>query len=387
MQKLKRRIQKYPIVFLFFFLLFGFSMLDPLFPKRDSSELENRDLAQYPSITLNGLITNKWMVDYESYVKDQFAFRDTWIDLKSRTEGMLLKTENNGILFGKDNYLFAKDMALDSEKQYGLNMTAMLKFAQRHPGGVQAMIVPSSGTILNDKLPAFAPLRDENAYLDDIFKQLTDAGVTVHDVRDTLAAHKDEYIFYRTDHHWTSYGAYLAYSQFAQTNGLALFDTESAPAVDVPDFYGTHYSKARNYNVMTDTITYYDLPNTLTVQTLNDIGKVVKEEKGTLYSTEKFAQRDKYAAFLRGNNGYSELAGNGTGRLLVVKDSYANSFIPYLVENYDTIGIVDFRANPLKLDKIMADGGFDTVLFVYSFDAFTSDLNFAAKIASGITAG
>ncbi|MEG2394132.1 MAG: DHHW family protein, partial [Ruthenibacterium sp.] len=125
--------------------------------------------------------------------------------------------------------------------------------------------------------------------------------------------------------------------------------------------------------------TYYDLPNTLTVSK-HDPQNNVQIEEGGLYDTAKFDTRDKYAAFLRGNNGYSVLQGNGTGSILVVKDSYANSFIPYLVADYATIGIVDYRDNVQKLDSIMAEGNYDTVLFLYSFDAFTTDRNFAAKI-------
>ncbi|MEG1275487.1 MAG: DHHW family protein [Ruthenibacterium sp.] len=379
MQKWKRRLQKYPLVFLFFFLLFGFAVLDSQWPKRPYSELENRPLAQYPPITAKGLATNKWMVNYESYVKDQFAFRDTWIDLKSRTEGVLLKTENNGIWFGKDHYLFAKFLGLADETQYKDNVYALSKFAARHPGQVDAIIVPSASAVLQDKLPFAAPVLNEDSYLDTIFAQLKDAGVNTCDVRSTLREHANDYIYYRTDHHWTSAGAYLAYAQYAKAKGLPLFDTAAAPAVEVPDFYGTHYSKARNYNVVTDTITYYDLPNTLTVSK-HDPQNNVQIEEGSLYDTAKFDTRDKYAAFLRGNNGYSVLQGNGTGSILVVKDSYANSFIPYLVADYATIGIVDYRDNVQKLDSIMAEGNYDTVLFLYSFDAFTTDRNFAAKI-------
>ena len=86
----------------------------------------------------------------------------------------------------------------------------------------------------------------------------------VYDLRKTLRAHGDEYIFYRTDHHWTSEGAYLAYEQFAGSKGLPLFDRSAANEKKVENFYGTSYSKARNYDVVPDTITYYDLPNQLT---------------------------------------------------------------------------------------------------------------------------
>lgn len=375
MEKIIRGLRKYPLVLVFFIFLLGFSVLDALWPKRERSELENRSLAQYPIISVSGLLTNKWMVDYESYVKDQFAFRDTWIDLKSLSETAILKTENNGILLGKDGYLFKKTFALD-EVRLTRNIEAIEKFSQRHPGIADVMIVPSAATILQDKLPLAVPLTHEDTYLDTIVSRLSPVA-TVYDLRPTLRAHQAEPIFYRTDHHWTSEGAFLAYEDYVLSKGLPVFDRQSVPAKTVPEFYGTHYSSARNFNVISDTIVYYDLPNTLTVYPKPG----VEGQPGGLYELEKFETRDKYAAFLRGNNSYSEIQGSGEGSLLIVKDSYANSFVPYLVNNYAKIGIVDFRQNPQKLDQILTEGGFERVLFLYSLDAFASDTYFTAKVA------
>ena len=219
------------------------------------------------------------------------------------------------------------------------------------------------------------PLADENQYLDKIFARLS-ANANVYDLRETFSAHNEEYIYYRTDHHWTATGAFYAYQQYAQSKNLPVFDQNNASAVEVKNFYGTHYSKARNVNVVPDVITYYDLPNEMTVFTDG------KGDVGTLYSKEKFETRDKYAAFLRGNNGYSEIKGDGDGSVLVIKDSYANSFIPYLTADYEKIGVVDYRMNLDKIDAIMEKGGYDRVLFLYSFDAFSEDMYLASRIAN-----
>ena len=104
-RNLWQELKKVPIVLLFLAFLFCFSILDALWPKREFSELENRKLMQPPKLTLAGVLSkdDPWMAKYTEYTKDQFIFRDGWIDLKSRAEAMLLKTENNGIWFGKDN--------------------------------------------------------------------------------------------------------------------------------------------------------------------------------------------------------------------------------------------------------------------------------------------
>ena len=379
-RNLWQELKKFPIVLLFLAFLLCFSILDALWPKREFSELENRKLMQPPKLTLAGVLSkdDPWMAKYTEYTKDQFIFRDGWIDLKSRAEAMLLKTENNGIWFGKDNYLFPKFLAVG--ERFEKNLDAVECMAQRHPGKVSVMIAPSSSLVLSEKLPWQAPVADEDIYHDSIVERLS-GQAAVYDLRKTLRAHGDEYIFYRTDHHWTSEGAYLAYEQFAGSKGLPLFDRSAADAKKVENFYGTSYSKARNYDVVPDTITYYDLPNQLTVYTANADGSE-SGETGPLYNTADFETRDKYKAFLRGNNGYSVLEGNGTGSILIIKDSYANAFIPYLVEDYASIGIVDFRYLNEKVDSLIERGGYDEILVLFSFQGFMDDMTLAAKIAT-----
>lgn len=379
-RNLWQELKKFPIVLLFLAFLFCFSILDALWSKREFSELENRKLMQPPKLTLAGVLSkdDPWMAKYTEYTKDQFIFRDGWIDLKSRAEAMLLKTENNGIWFGKDNYLFPKFLAVG--ERFEKNLDAVERMAQRHPGKVSVMIAPSSSLVLSEKLPWQAPVADEDIYHDSIVERLS-GQAAVYDLRKTLRAHGDEYIFYRTDHHWTSEGAYLAYEQFAGSKGLPLFDRSAANEKKVENFYGTSYSKARNYDVVPDTITYYDLPNQLTVYTANADGSE-SGETGPLYNTADFETRDKYKAFLRGNNGYSVLEGNGTGSILIIKDSYANAFIPYLVEDYASIGIVDFRYLNEKVDSLIERGGYDEILVLFSFQGFMDDMTLAAKIAT-----
>lgn len=374
-----KKLRRFPVVLLFFLFLFGFSLLDFFWPDRESSELENRPLAQLPRFTWAGLFSedSPWTAKYGEYVKDQIALRDSWIDLKSRAESVLLKTENNGVWLGKDHQLFAKFLSVG--KRFEVNLGAVERMAERHPGKVHVMIVPSASLVLSDKLPWQVPIADENACHDAIAQRLKGKAI-VYDLRDTLLAHKDEYIFYRTDHHWTSEGAFIAYQAFAQQNSLPVFDKSAFIEQHVPDFYGTNYSKARPFNAKSDVITYYDLPNQLSVYQTNADGSETVTA-GPLYAKSDFETRDKYKAFLRGNNGYSVLEGNGSGSILVVKDSYANALIPYLTADYAAIGIVDYRYLNERIDSLMDRGGYDEILLVYSFQGFMNDLTLSAKIA------
>ena len=202
-------------------------------------------------------------------------------------------------------------------------------------------------------------------------------------MRQTLASHSGEYIFYRSDHHWTSDGAYYAYDALCGALGLTPFDRAAHTAETVPDFYGTSYAKCRQWNAKPDTITYYDLPSTLTVYQVSAADSFAPLSETGLYNTGKFASYDKYGAFLYGNNGLSRLSGTGSGSILVIKDSYANCFVPYLTENYANVDVVDLRFYNYGLDGLIGENNYDQILVLYSFASFKADTKLAVLGLAG----
>lgn len=360
---------------LFIFLLVGFSALNLFWPKRDMSELENRKLAQFPAFSVKALLNGTWFGDLSEYVQDQVAFRDGLIDLESAFNNLVFaKTEEDGILLGKDGWMFTKlfDISDGTQKQLDKNLQAVTSFASRHPGKVTFLLAPSASVIYPEMLPAGAPMVDENAMLDDIFAQVSSAADVI-DMRPVFTQQKEQYLYYKTDHHWTTQGAYLAYEQFCQLKGLSPFDTNTYQAESVPGFYGTHYSATRRWNVQPDTITYYPLDNPMTIFDIGAETEYTPRTTESMINTEKFGTRDKYAAFLDGNNGYSVIEGNGEGSILVVKDSYANCFVPFLTANYEKIGVVDLRNFSYGLDSTIESEGYDQILILYNFQTFIAD--------------
>ena len=342
----------YPVLVVFSLFFIGLFALDLITPDRAYSEMENTTLSQRPALTqLSAKGLNSYFTAYTKYVKDQVFGRDNWISLQSVVETTLLqKEQSGGILLGKEHMMFPRTFGLlDSENRtLPKNTAAVEALCQRYPG-------------------------KEDAYLDQLSAAVQAAGGRFVDVRQTLAEHKDEYIYYRTDHHWTSLGAYYAYQQLCGALGLTPFDPAAHTALTAENFYGTHYSKARTWNAVPDTITYYDLPNALTIWNVTAAGQPTDGQTTGLYDTDKLSVYDKYAMFLHGNNGLSRIEGNGTGRILVIKDSYANCFAPYLTANYAQIDVVDFRNYNYGLDQLIADNDYDQILVLYSFDSFKSD--------------
>ena len=337
----------YPVLIVFTLFFVGLFALDLLTPDRAYSELENTTLSQRPALTqLSAQGLNNYFTAYTKYVKDQVFGRDNWISLQSVVETTVLqKEQNGGILLGREHMMFPRTFGLlaSEERTLPKNTAALEALCQRYPGKVNVLLAPAASDIYPENVPANAPLLDEHNYLDQLSAAVQTAGGRFVDVRGTLTEHKSEYVYYRTAHHWTSLGAYYAYQQLCGVLGLTPFDPAAHTALTADGFYGTHYSKARTWNAVPDTITYYDLPNSLTIYNVTAAGQPTDGETTGLYDTAKLAVYDKYAMFLHGNNGLSRVQGDGTGRILVIKDSYANCFVPYLTANYADIDVGDFR--------------------------------------------
>lgn len=372
-----KRRPGYALLFLCGGLLFGFSLVNLLWPKRTQLALENRKAASFPAFSVSALLDGSWQSGFARWMQDQFAFRDAAVNTQRAADEMLFqKVEEGGILLGKDHWMFTKLFTVDdaTQKQLAKNVQAVSDFAASHPGKVTFLLAPSASVIYPEELPAGAPMVDEDAMLDDILAQVG-RSASVLDLRPTFTDLKDEYLYFKTDHHWTPNGAYRAYEQFCELKGLTPFDRAAHEAVTVTDFQGTHYSATRLWNVENDEITYYSLDNLMTIYKITGEAQYEPETTENLVNTQKFNTRDKYAAFLDGNNGYSTIEGSGTGSILVVKDSYANSFIPYLTANYAKIGVVDFRNFKYGLDSTIEKEGYDEVLVLYNFQTFIADTN------------
>lgn len=367
----------YPLLCTGLLLLIGVSVFNLFWPKRTQIELENRRAAQFPDFRLEDLLDGSWQSDFSRWMQDQFLLRDQWINAQRATDEIAFqKVEEGGILLGKDRWMFTKLFTVPDSTlaQMNKNVEAVADFAANYPGKVTFLLAPSASAIYPEELPAGAPMIDENAMLDDIFARVGESAAVL-DLRDTFTACKDEYLYFKTDHHWTPHGAYRAYEQFCALKGLTPFDTSAQQPVTVSGFQGTHYSATRLWNVEDDVITYYPLENPMTIYRITGEAQYEPQTTEPLINTDKFNTRDKYAAFLDGNNGYSVIEGNGTGSILVVKDSYANSFVPNLTQNYAKIGVVDFRNFKYGLDSTIEQEGYDEVLILYNFQTFIADTN------------
>ena len=376
---MKKSLRNYRLFFhrlgLLFFLLPVIVLVSSIIlPDTGFSEKENRILASRPALKLDQIISGGYEKQFETYENDQFPLRDMWITLKATTDRLMGKVEENGVYLGKNGYLMEAFNA-PSQTQYDATVNAMTSFAQKHSDLKQyALIAPNSVNILKSNLPAFAPTDDQNPWIDKLKDSLTSAGVTFIDIRDTFTDHKTEDLYYHTDHHWTTLGAYYAYLQAAAVMGIDISSDSYDKAPVSQTFKGTLSAKSGFRSGETDELDVF-LPNG--DNTLSSVVNYVDEQKksASFYDTSKLNTRDKYALFFGGNHAQIKISTptESNNTLLVLKDSYANSFVPFLAQHYRKIIMIDPRYYYGDLEQLLQVENVQEVLYLYNANTFFAD--------------
>ena len=362
-----------------------FLVANAVSPDRTFSEVENRNLEQLPAVDFGtpeklfrdgNFFNGQFMRDFETYTTDQFIGRDAWVDLKARTERALGKKENNDVYFADNDTLITRfdQPAADRVTE---NLNYVNKFVENVDIPVVFSLIPTQACIWADRLPEGAP----NASQTDLMTQAQGAvtGATWADVYTPLMEHKDEDIFYRTDHHWTSLGAYYGYTGLAQALGYEPVSLDSyTETVRSTEFYGTVFSSSGVRWVSPDTISTYvpDTGITVVSHTYDNKGNPVEEPR-SLYVESFLNVKDKYSMFLGGNQSLGVVTTPNTDKpkLLIIRDSYTDSLVPFLTPHFSEIHLIDLRYYKLSIQEYIQQNEIDQALVLYSVPNFVTDSN------------
>lgn len=360
---------------MFLITIFLFVGLNLISKDKKFSENENRLLEQKPKFTLDRLFEGRYTKKYEKYAVDQMVGRDKFIQIKTKTDSWMGKNSENGVFKCYDGYLI-ENFEKPNEEYLDANLEAINKFAKKHNNVEQSMLIaPNAVNILDDKLPAFSPVYNQEEYLDRLSKSIEN-NIAFINVSDSMRKHKDEYIYYKTDHHWTTLGAYYAFLDFAKQTGLKVKPNSYEKYRVSNDFYGTLYSKS-GYKVDPDKVDIYT-PKDKNDQVIVEY-KEEKKKSSTIYNSKTLSKKDKYEVFLGGNHTVVDI--NTTSKsskvLLLVKDSYANSFVQFLTPYYKEIIMVDPRYYYEDIEKLMKEKSVTDVLYLYNANTFFKDSSLA----------
>ena len=358
-----------PALVLLLFIIVVFTA-NLIVPDREFSEKENRNLASPPVFTFESLFSGKFTTDFENYITDQFFARDFWVSLKTGCERLLGKNEINGVLIGKDKLLVSEFPVPDASRLQG-NASSVEKFAQNAGIPVYFTLIPGSIELWSDRLPTTGRTASQAEIIENAYAATPSA---LHvDSYSALSSHVNEDIYYTTDHHWTTLGAYYGYAALVTEMGLTPMELPEVWS-ETSGFFGTASSACGLTPGSGDTVSLR-VPETVAKNV-----RVYAEGKwtdGALYKTENLAVKDKYTVFLGGNDPLTVISGSAPEgkKLLLIKDSYANSEIPYLCEHFSEIHVVDLRYYKESISAYVESNGIEVAVVSYSVANFSEDTN------------
>lgn len=381
-----KNLHKKIMIVLFALFMLAMPILTLVFlspEKQPFSENENRYLAQFPKFSFESYKNKKFMEGFDDWISDRFVGREQWIEFKNSSDRAIGKTEINGVFI--ENDMMMEAWKSYDQTIYDKNLKAINKFAENHENiPIYFMLVPNAQEIYKNNLPAFAPVENQKKFIDNFYAELSGFEGTVDVYSALKEKSENSYIYYRTDHHWTSYGAFLAYQAAAPVLGYesypySAFEIEHASH----DFRGTLFSKTLDFNVTPDIIDYYTVAKgepevkvSVYDKPDNSTGKIIYKNYDSMYFRDFLDVKDKYSSFL-GQNSPLVTVENPSAKseksLLVIKDSYAHSLVPFLSKEYKKVTMIDLRYINADFQIIAPLEDYDQLLFMYNVITFSQD--------------
>ena len=377
----QRKVQEKLVGIIFILTLFLFLIINVIVPDREKSVQENRMLVTKPKFRLSSLISGDYDEKFEAYMDDQFVGRDMWRKLKVTVDRIGGSRLENGVYIGTNGQLLEQIEVAD-ENHLAANIKAIKSFSESQSKiPVRMMLVPDAANVLNHSLPALAKPEDQTQMFSMVRKDLGDS-VEWIDVSTELNKHKTEKIYYKTDHHWTTLGAFYAFQAAAPSLGIEGDLSGKYVSYAVSDSFNGMLASKSGVNLgEKEQIDIY-------VPTEEDTDLIVDyvdegKRSTSLYDSSKLKEKDQYTVFLGGNSSLLDIrtVSTSTKRLLLVKDSFANSFIPFLTPYYREIVVVDPRYYSGTINDLMDSYRISEVLFLYSGNTFFKDNNISGVFA------
>ena len=349
------------LIGVFCIFIFGFGLLFLFLPRETFSVNEKRELAEPPKVSLQTILNGKFESGFETYLNDHFPFRESLVSADAYGALYTGRNGSNGIYKGKNGYLFTKPVQHD-EKTIRENVSALIQFAQKTKIMSTMILMPTSGFVMSDQLPENHPEYRDDEILDETHQQAASDIRWVDILPKFMNTKESGQIYYKTDHHYTTYGAYLAYEAFCEEHGLEPFRDYTIESYD--GFYGTSYSKSALWREPGEKFAVWRYPSAATVE----IGGQLYP---SLWFDEHLNEPDKYPVFLNGNQPFERIVNPDApeGKILVLKDSYAHAMIPFLSQHYRQIDMVDLRYYFEPVSKLVEENQYGEIFMIYGLSS------------------
>ena len=372
----RSKIGKYIPAVVFLIFIYGMALWFLFSPKTDYSSSEKRYLQKFPEVTAEKLLSGEFGSDFETFFADQFPQRNTWVGLNAYTALAEGNNGASGVYNCKNGYLINKPVSTDNNLDK--NIGAVVDFAKTIDTPTTVMLVPSTGYIVDDVLPTFHDKYNDDEDIGKISSTLSKEKIGFVDLRERF---KSEYkngsqLYYKTDHHWTTKGAYTGYQELCKALGVTPIDDSTLKKESYPDFYGTTYSSSGFWLTPPDNIEIWNNPkNSDKNISVNITEGANKKTSGSMYFTDHLKEDDKYPVFIDGNHALTEITNTNAknGTILLIKDSFSHSLAPFLAENYSKVVLVDLRYYKESVSDLVTTYNPEQVVVLYGIDNLATD--------------
>nr|WP_303252727.1 DHHW family protein [uncultured Ruminococcus sp.] len=372
----RSKIGKYIPAVVFLIFIYGMALWFLFSPKTDYSSSEKRYLQKFPDANVEKVLSGDFGSEFETFFADQFPQRNTWVGLNAYTALAEGNNGASGVYNCKNGYLINKPVSTDNNLDK--NVGAVVDFAKSIDAPTTVMLVPSTGYIADDVLPTFHDKYNDDEDISKISSTLSKEKIGFVDLRERF---KSEYkngsqLYYKTDHHWTTKGAYTGYQELCKALGVTPIDDSTLKKDSYPDFYGTTYSSSGFWLTPPDNIEIWSNPKNSDKNISVKIteGANVKTS-GSMYFTDHLKEDDKYPVFIDGNHALTEITNTNAknGTILLIKDSFSHSLAPFLAENYSKVVLVDLRYYKESVSQLVSTYNPEQVVVLYGIDNLATD--------------
>lgn len=372
----RNKIGKYIPAVVFLIFIYGMALWFLFSPKTDYSSSEKRYLQKFPDTNVEKVLSGDFGSEFETFFADQFPQRNTWVGLNAYTALAEGNNGASGVYNCKNGYLINKPVS--AENNLDKNIGAVADFAKSIDTPTTVMLVPSTGYIVDDVLPTFHDEYNDDEDISKISSTLSKDKIGFVDLRERF---KSEYkngsqLYYKTDHHWTTKGAYTGYQELCKALGVTPIDDSTLKKDSYPDFYGTTYSSSGFWLTPPDNIEIWNNPKNSdrNISVKITEGANVKTS-GSMYFTDHLKEDDKYPVFIDGNHALTEITNTNAknGTILLIKDSFSHSLAPFLAENYSKVVLVDLRYYKESVSDLVTTYNPEQVVVLYGIDNLATD--------------
>ncbi len=372
----RNKIGKYIPAVVFLIFIYGMALWFLFSPKTDYSSSEKRYLQKFPDANVEKVLSGDFGSEFETFFADQFPQRNTWVGINAYTTLAEGNNGASGVYNCKNGYLINKPVS--AENNLDKNIGAVADFAKSIDAPTTVMLVPSTGYIADDVLPTFHDKYNDDEDISKISSTLSKDKIGFVDLRERF---KSEYkngsqLYYKTDHHWTTKGAYTGYQELCKALGVTPIDDSTLKKDSYPDFYGTTYSSSGFWLTPPDNIEIWSNPNNSSKNISVKIteGANIKTS-GSMYFTDHLKEDDKYPVFIDGNHALTEITNTNAknGTILLIKDSFSHSLAPFLAENYSKVVLVDLRYYKESVSDLVSAYNPEQVVVLYGIDNLATD--------------